>query len=57
MENNEILKVVETNESCWLCGGDDPDTTINVECETPGGKHCKPKDVKVHYSCYMDIDA
>lgn len=46
-------------EKCWLCGlsDPDPDTTITVECETPGGKHCKPYEVKVHFSCYMDMDA
>jgi len=42
-------------EKCWLCGLSEPDTTITVECKTPGGKRCKPHDVKVHFSCYMDI--
>lgn len=41
---------------CWLCGCSvpDPDTEITVECETPGGKPCLPKNVKVHYGCYLD---
>jgi len=52
-----MLKIVENQEKCWLYGDNDPDITINVECETPGGKSCPPKDVKVHNSCYMDIDA
>ena len=43
---------------CWLCNGTDPkpETEIEVECETPAGKHCDPKVVPVHYGCYMDIE-
>lgn len=41
---------------CWLCDGENPDTVVTVECETPNGKHCKEKNVKVHWSCYMDIE-
>ena len=41
---------------CWLCGGFDPDITIEVECETPGGKPCKSKEVEVHNGCYMDME-
>lgn len=43
-------------EICWLCDGEEPDTTIDVACETPGGEPCEPKDVKVHFTCYMDMD-
>jgi hypothetical protein len=43
-------------ESCWLCGGDEADTTTSTERETPGGKSCAPMDVKVHFECYMDMD-
>jgi len=42
---------------CWLCGGNNPDSTITVECETPNGRACKPKQVPVHFGCYMDIDS
>ena len=52
-----MAKKKESKNKCWLCGGDGAETVITVECETPNGKHCKPKDVKVHFGCYMDIDA
>lgn len=45
----------EQEETCWLCGGKEPDETIKVGCETPGGKPCKEKEVRVHNGCYMDI--
>ena len=41
---------------CWLCGGIDPEETIKVNCESPGGEECKEKEVKVHLGCYMDIE-
>jgi len=41
---------------CWLCGGNHADTKIKVSCEIPNGKKCKAKIVKVHFSCYMDMD-
>lgn len=44
------------NTCCWLCGKLSPSMSITVECETPNGKHCVPKDVKVHYACYQDMD-
>jgi hypothetical protein len=43
-------------EKCWLCGGPEPNTTIIVECETPGGKICNPKEVHVHLGCYLDME-
>jgi len=51
-KKNKKIKV------CWLCGGTEPepDSKIITECETPGGKSCKPKKVDVHFSCYMDMD-
>jgi len=45
------------DKKCWLCGLSKPDTTITVECEIPGGKHCKPHKVRVHFGCYMDIQS
>ena len=45
--------------TCWLCGGsENPHTFTEIEtnCETPGGKHCPTKKVKVHFGCYVDID-
>jgi len=45
-----------TGERCWLCGGIRPDTTIEVNCETPGGTPCKTKKVEVHHGCYMDME-
>ena len=47
--------IEEKQPTCWLCGGSDPNTTITVECETPGGDSCPPKSVPVHHGCYMDI--
>lgn len=44
-------------ELCWLCGGEGADTTVVTERETPGGKQCPPKDVRVHFGCLMDMDA
>jgi len=43
-------------EVCWLCGGKEPNETIKVGCETPGGKPCKTKEVQVHFGCLMDMD-
>ena len=40
---------------CWLCGGKDPDTEIETNAETPGGKRCKTKTVSVHTGCHMDM--
>jgi len=51
----ELLRVL-LNRKCWLCSGSKPDTTVTVECETPNGKPCKPKQVRVHFGCYMDIN-
>ncbi len=42
---------------CWLCGGEDPGITIAVRRETPGGLSCNAKEVRVHFECYMDMDA
>ena len=52
-----LIELAGEGEHCWLCGGKGADTTITVECETPGGKSCAEKDVRVHNSCYMDMDA
>ena len=46
----------EAQKTCWLCGGENPDQTITVGRETPGGKKCKQKEVKVHNGCYMDME-
>ena len=45
-----------TPDVCWLCGGVGAETTITVQCEIPDGPACEAKDVKVHYSCYMDME-
>ena len=44
--------------TCWLCGGTEPPvgTTIKTNCETPGGKKCRTKEVKVHFGCFMDME-
>ena len=44
---------------CWLCNSSRPKPTaiILVGCSKPGGKICKEKKVKVHFGCYMDMDA
>ena len=47
----------ELTDECWLCGSEGAKIEIIVECETPNGKTCPEKTVKVHYGCYMDIDA
>jgi hypothetical protein len=47
---------MKKDEKCWLCRSEEPDTMITVERETPNGKSCKPKDVFVHFGCYMDMD-
>lgn len=52
VKNPSILN----KEKCWLCGGSHPETVINVECETPGGRACDPHDVQVHFSCYMEVE-
>lgn len=54
--NTQDATAIYNDDTCWLCGGSGPDTTITVECETPSGKHCRPKNVEVHFGCYMDID-
>lgn len=46
----------EVFENCWLCNAPNPTEAIVVECETPNGKPCAPKTVKVHFGCLMDID-
>ena len=46
----------ENKEKCWLCGDNNPDTTIKVGCNVPNGKATKLHSVKVHHGCYMDID-
>jgi hypothetical protein len=43
-------------ERCWICGGPFPDTWIDVEAEYPGGPKCEPKEVAVHFECYMEIE-
>lgn len=43
------------NGICWLCGKEGAGTIIEVACETPNGKPCKPKEVCVHFGCYMDM--
>jgi len=57
-ETSDETPVPITKEKCWLCNcsSPPPDSTITVECETPAGKPCKPKDVLVHFPCYMDIE-
>jgi hypothetical protein len=55
-EAMELLRECRESRSCWLCKGAGPDTTITVECETPGGKPCEPKQVRVHFGCYMDVE-
>lgn len=45
-------------ERCWLCGfPGDVTSTILTNRETPGGKPCKTKPVRVHLGCYMDMDS
>lgn len=45
---------------CWLCGGTFLAWVHKVKrvvaCDVPGGKKCKPKQVSVHYTCWMDMD-
>lgn len=43
-------------KKCWLCGGFGANTTIETECETPGGKHCDVKTVDAHFACVMDME-
>lgn len=52
-------KYKETLVKCWICNNCNPppETEITVECETPNGKDCPPKQVMVHYGCYMDIES
>lgn len=56
MTKNKTKKKLSRYSACWLCGKGNTNTTITVECETPGGKDCKPKEVRVHYGCYMDME-
>lgn len=46
-----------TTEECWLCGGSNPDISIKVNCETPGGKECPEKLVMIHFRCYVDMES
>ena len=55
-KKKSIVKKEWINGICWLCGESGASTIITVERETPHGKNCKPKDVCVHFSCYMDIE-
>ncbi len=43
-------------DDCWLCGDTGPTTTIITEAEYPNGPYCPPKEVKVHFGCYMDME-
>lgn len=45
------------DKKCWLCKGDDPDTTITVACDKPNGKPTEDHNVEVHWTCYMDMDS
>lgn len=51
------VSIKEEQKKCWLCGKSRPNTTITVECKTPGGKKCRAHQVSVHFNCYMDMDA
>ena len=44
------------SDKCWICGGSKAETIIVVQRETPEGKDCDPKEVRVHFPCYMDME-
>ena len=51
-----ITKLV--GPKCWLCGRpiEGYYWEIKTNCETPNGKKCKTKAVKVHPGCYLDME-
>lgn len=43
--------VIATVSRCWLCGGVDPETTMKVAREYPGGPICEVYTTTVHAGC------
>lgn len=48
--------VIEPVARCWLCGGVEPNETVTVARESPGGPKCDAYKVQVHTGCWQDME-